>query len=74
MSPLNSVEELINCWHKHTSRHLADTEDENNERFKNFELPPYLLYNNKKCHKKMRIKDVGMVLERIYFSLHVFVS
>ena len=69
VSPLNSVEELINCWHKHTRHHLAVTEDENNERFKNFELPPYLLYNNKKCHKKMRIKDVGMVMERIYFSL-----
>jgi len=69
VSPLNSVEELINCWHKHTRHHLVVTEDENSERFKNFELPSYLLYNNKKCHKKMRIKDVGMVMERIYFSL-----
>ena len=54
----NSVDQLIDAWCHYTREHS-----------KHLEVPEYLMYNNKRCNKKVRIKDLGMVPEGLYFSL-----
>ena len=54
VSNLNSVDQLIDSWSHYT---------------KDARRPTYLMYNNKRCDKKVGIKDFAMGLDRLYFSL-----
>ena len=56
----SSMEQLIDAWCHYTR-----------EQSKEMERPEYVMYNNKRCDLKVRIKDLDMVLDALYFSLPV---
>ena len=58
VSNWNSIDQLIDAWCHYAREHS-----------KHLERPEYLMYNNKRCNKKVCIKDLGMVMEGLYFSL-----
>jgi len=58
VSKENSIEQLIDAWCHYTK-----------EKSRDLERPEYVMYNNKRCDTSVFIKDLGMVLEGLYFSL-----
>ena len=60
VSNCNSVGQLIDAWCHYTSK-LSEY----------VERPEYLMYNNKRCNRKVLIKDLGMLMEGLYFTLPV---
>jgi len=58
VSKEDSVEQLVDAWCHYTR-----------EQSKDLERPEYVMYNNKRCDLNVCIKDLGMVLEGLYFSL-----